>query len=463
MGTFHSRGMQTDRWLLAWALAGVAFGGASLLVPLYVVALGGGATALGLLAATAALLGAPGALVVGRLADRTGHRRSYLVASLGLVAAVLVALPVLPGVGAVIAANAAVWFAAAAAGPVVTLLSTAGRHESEWPSRFGLLNKYHGWGWAGGLLLGTLWVAVGARVTTPVLAQRTFFLACGACAAVGTAGAWRWLPADVRQPRPGPIARALASAGRLGARGSTVPVWPSRLYFSTRRFDPRAFVRRLTPTLSAYLVAAGLFFAGFAAFFAPLPLFLTDGTDGAGFGSGVVFGLYLVSSVGSAALYATVGDLASSRDPALLQTGGLLLRAVAFPAVGAAGLWLTGAGPALAAVGVGFLVVGITWAVIAVTGTTVVTRLAPTAIRGEVLGVYAALAAVAGSVGSLLGGVVAESGYLPAFGVAGGLVVAGAACVLGIRWAGSRPAGDGLPGDSRPASDGLPSESRTDE
>mgnify|MGYP000191631946 CR=1 FL=1 len=429
--------MNADRWLLSWALAGVALGGASLLVPLYVVALGGGATALGILAGTAALAGAPGALLVGRLADRTGHRRSYLVGSLGLVAAMLVALPVLPGIWVVVAANAVVWFAAAAAGPVVTLLSTVGAREAEWPARFGRLNKYHGWGWAGGLLLGTIWVAVGTRLATPVLAQQTFFLGCGACAAVGTVGAWRWLPADVRRPRAEPVSRALARAQRPGVRGSTVPVWPSRLYFGTRRQDPRAFVRRLTPRLTAYFGAAGLFFAGFSAFFAPLPLFLTDAVDGAGFGDGVVFALYLANSVGSALLYARVGDLASRRDPALLQVGGLGIRALAFPAVGAAGLWIAHDGAALAAVGAAFLVVGVTWAVIAVTGTTVVTRLAPPAIKGEALGVYAALAAVAGAAGSLLGGFVAETGYLPAFSVAGELVLAGGVCVLTLRWAGT--------------------------
>jgi MFS family permease len=431
--------MDTDRWLVAWALAGVALGGASLLVPLYLVALGGGATELGLLAGTAALLGAPGALVVGRLADRTGHRRAYLVASLALVALSLGAIPVLPGILPVIAANALVWFAAAAAGPVVTLLSTVGAHESEWPARFGRLNTYHGWGWAGGLLLGTVWVALGTRLASPLSAQRTFFLACGLCAAVGTVGAWRWLPADVRQPRPGPVARALARAQRLGTRGTTLPalVWPSRLYFATRRLHPRAFVARLTPTLSAYFLAAALCFTGFAAFFAPLPLFLTDD---AGFGSGVVFALYLVSSVGSALCYGPAGTLAGRHDPALVQVGGLAVRAVAFPAVALAGLWLVGT-PSLAAVGLAFTVVGVTWAVIAVTGTTVVTRLAPSAIKGEVLGVYAALVAVAGTLGSLLGGVVAEWGFLLAFGVASGLVVAGAACVLGVRWVGARPDG----------------------
>jgi predicted MFS family arabinose efflux permease len=219
-------------------------------------------------------------------------------------------------------------------------------------------------------------------------------------------------------------------------------VWPSQLYFATRRLHPRSFVARLTPTLSAYFLAAALFFTGFAAFFASLPLFLTDDP---GFGSGVVFALYLASSVGSALCYGATGTLAGRHDPAIVQVASLGARALAFPAVALAGLWFVGA-PALAALGVVFTVVGVTWAVIAVTGTTVVTRLAPSAIKGEVLGVYAALAAVVGALGSLLGGVVAESGFLLAFGVASGLVLAGAVCVLGARVVGRR--GDQVAGAS---------------
>ncbi|MFC6727512.1 MFS transporter, partial [Natronoarchaeum mannanilyticum] len=45
------------RWLYAWGLGSAAFGAASLLVPLYVVTLGGGPADLGYLAAAAAFLG----------------------------------------------------------------------------------------------------------------------------------------------------------------------------------------------------------------------------------------------------------------------------------------------------------------------------------------------------------------------------------------------------------------------
>lgn len=77
-----------------------------------------------------------------------------------------------------------------------------------------------------------------------------------------------------------------------------------------------------------------------------------------------------------------------------------------------------------------FLVIGLSWAVIAVTAATLVTRLAPPEIRGEALGVYGALVAVGGGVGGLLGGWLAGVGYLVTFGVAGGLVLLGAAVVV---------------------------------
>jgi len=44
----------SDRWLYAWGLASIGLGGASLIVPLYAVELGGGPITLGILAAAAA-------------------------------------------------------------------------------------------------------------------------------------------------------------------------------------------------------------------------------------------------------------------------------------------------------------------------------------------------------------------------------------------------------------------------
>lgn len=424
--------MARPRWLLAWAVGAVAFGGASLLVPLYVVALGGTAVDLGVLAALAAFVGAPGALVVGRIADRTGRYRAFVVGTLAVVTATLALLPFVDTIALVVLGNAVVWFAFAAAAPAINLLAVVGHPERAWGGRIATLNRSQGYGWAGGLVLGTAWTAVGGQLLAlDVLAtQRSFFVACAVGAGVATVAASRWLPPEPAVlPRPSRLARAIARSRRFSVRGATTPFAPGRLYWTTRSLHPRRFVTRFSVPLAAYYGAVLLCFAGFAAFFAPLPLFL----DETGFGGEGVFALYLASSVASALLFVPAGDLADRYDVGLLNAAALAARAVALPLVAVAGFAVAGGAVGLLVMGGLFVVVGATWAVIAVTAATQVTRLAPASVRGEALGIYTALSSVAGGVGSVLGGWLAGSGYLLAFGVAGGLVGVGAVVVLAVR------------------------------
>ena len=422
-----------ERWLYAWGLGSVAFGGASLLVPLYIVELGASSVQLGILAATAAVIGAPGAILFGRLANRVEHRRTLVLVTLAAVAGTMAVIPLLSSITAIIVANAVLWLVVASVAPVLTMLVVDEAPESAWSERIGLLNKYQGYGWAGGLVLGTVWPLVGTLVVGAAGVTRVLFWVLAACAGASALGAARSLP------RPAPadhvtsqwkvrrVARILSSS-RRGVKGTTFAFSPNRLYWTTRGIDPRRLVGRVNPALATYLIAAVLFFTGFAAFWAPLPLFFT----GAGFGSGQVFGLYLASSLASAVLYEGAGRFASRYDVRLLQSGALAARGVLFPivavvaGVGTLTVGLGGAGASLFAI-------GLTWAVIAVVGTAIVTRLAPPSVRGEVLGAHTALGAVAGGIGGVLGGWAASFGYLVAFGVAGGLVLVGATLVLSLR------------------------------
>jgi MFS family permease len=422
----------SERWLYGWGLGSIALGGASLVVPLYLVDLGGGPFVLGLLAAVAAFVGVPGALAFGRIADKTGKRRSLLLGALGLVTAALAVIPFLDTVMPVIIANGVIWFAFAAATPVVTLLAVADVPESDWSERIALLNKYQGVGWAIGLLVGALWTALGARLLPAELVIRTLFVPLSACAALGVLVGSRTLPADP-DPRVAStisgdrLRRALRRADRFSVRTVTFPFTVGRADF--RGLHPRRFVDRFTPTLALYFLAICLCFAGFSAFFAPLPSFLTE----TGFGSDGIFALYLVSSLAAAAFFGFTGRLATKWDSELLQIIGLSARSLAFPLVAVVGLALgiTAVGFGLAAAV--FALIGVTWAVIAVTAGTLVTQLSPTAIRGEAHGMYAALGALAGGIGSVLGGWLAAGSYLVAFGAAGGLVVSGALIVGFVR------------------------------
>ncbi len=422
-----------DRWLLAWGLAAVAFGGASLVVPLYAVELGGDAFVLGILFGSASFVGVPGALVFGSLADRTGRRRVFVLAAMAVALATLAVMPFLEGVPAVVVANALLWLGFAAALPVLTLLVVAGEPEAAWTDRVARLNEYQGVGWVVGLGLGLVVVSGGSVLGDDLLAQRAFLATCATAAGLGVLLGARTLPPDPRvgeEPSPRRLRRRLGRAARVGVRGAAFPFAPGRV--DPRSLHPRRAVDRFTPRLATYFLAVVLAFTGFGVFFAPLPAFLA----GAGYGSVGIFALYLLLNLAAAVFYGRAAALADAHDVADVNAGGLLARGAAFPLVAVLGAALAGTAAGTGALAVVFLALGLTWAVITVTATTLVTTLAPKGVRGEALGVYGALTAVGGGVGGLLGGALASLGYVTAFAVAGALVGVGAVVVFGLaRWA----------------------------
>jgi len=424
--------MSTPRWLYAWALASVALGGASLLFPLYLIELGADPFLLGVLAASAAASGAPGAFLFGRIADRTGRKRALMLGALSVITIALVFVPFARSIWVVIVANVAVWFSFAAVGPVLTLLVVRGVDASAWQNRIARLSSLQGWGWAGGLLLGALWTGIGEQYMRPILAQRVLFFACAACTTGAAFGARLYLPTDPERKAPTAdrVRRATLRARRFSLQGASFPFTPSRVFgWSMRRFSPQVLLDRFSLELVVYYGAVLLFFLGFTAFFAPLPIYL----EGLGFGSGAIFWLYLVSSLGAAAYFLRAATLSQQYNDGALQSSGLLARGLAIPAVALVGT-VTGASTVgLVLETILFLLIGVTWAIIAVTAATIVTRLAPAAIRGEALGTYAAVSAVAGGIGSLLGGAVAEVSFLLAFTVAGSFVLLGSLLVYRLR------------------------------
>lgn len=147
-----------------------------------------------------------------------------------------------------------------------------------------------------------------------------------------------------------------------------------------------------------------------------------------------MFGLYLVSALGSAVFYTGAGTLSSTVDIRVLQAGALGVRGVVMPLVAVAGAVVAASLLGVVVATVLFAVVGLTWAVIAVTARTVVARIVPEGLRGEALGVYAALSALAGGIGSIAGGALANRvGFTLAFVAAGVVILAGGGLVLALR------------------------------
>ncbi|GAA0301572.1 MFS transporter [Halarchaeum salinum] len=438
----------TDRWLYAWAGANVAIGALSLLVPLFIVGLGGTAFDLGVCWFATSTAMVPGALGVGTLVDRTGRYRPFALAGLGGLALATAVLPFLDTVAAVIVVDAALWLCVASATPVFTTLVLADAPEREWNARIARLNRYQGYGWTGGLVLGALWTRLAGSVLAPLAtsslalpggialgpvslpAQRSLLLVCVALLTGATLAAARWLPSSDVTTSAGTLARRPRLLGTV--RGALSPLLPGRLVTLARTSSPRALLRGVRRPLAIYLAAVSVFFAGFSVFSAPLPDFLA----GVGFGDDAVYALYVVSSLSSAAFYAGAGALADRYDLRRLQTGALGFRALAFPAVAAAASVL-GAPSITSLLGVAALnvVVGLSWAVVAITANTLVARYAAPGRRGAALGLYTALSSGAGGIGGLVGGwLAARTDYLLTFGVAGALVLVGGLGVFALGW-----------------------------
>lgn len=419
----------SDRWLVAWALGYAAVGAASLLVPLYALALGGGPFIVAIVEATAALAGVPGAILWGRLADRTGRRRTFVMISLAGSAVALAAFPVVASLTHVLVINAILWFLIAAASPVVTLFVLDHRPERDWEARIGLLNAYQRYGWVGGLLVGTVWLAVVSTRSTPLVAQRSFFVACAAAALLAVPLSFYWLPpraatTQARLTRSAAFTRLVTGAGRYV---KLIPYAPARAISSLTRPGRAGALGRMPAPLRRYLIVVFVFSAGFAVFFGPAPAYL----DALGYASAWIFAFFIVSSLASAVLFVPIGRLAGRHSPKTLQAGALSVRVAVFPAIGLLGLAAIVA--RTGGLGVAFAVIGATWAIVVVTAAGIVTRIAPAGIRGEVLGLYTALSGVGGGVGGLLGGGLARvAGYNAAFVVAGVIVLVSLVALLAL-------------------------------
>ncbi|SEH41566.1 Predicted arabinose efflux permease, MFS family [Halopenitus malekzadehii] len=417
----------SERWLLAWGTGYAAVGAASLLLPLYAIELGAGAFLVGAMASTAAFAGVPGAILWGQLAARTRRRRPFVLVALASVAGVLGIVPLLGSPWSLLVANAALWFVVSAAAPVLNLIVVEGADAAEWDVRIGRLNAVQGYGWVAGLVLGTVWTATVSRLLPTVAAQELLFVVLAAAGAMATLAAIRWYP---ERPTTSPerfdriyhrLNRPDWGAGRyLRATpyGTARLYWGIREWIAARRRGRRpggSFDR----TLRKYLVAVGLFSVGFAVFWGPMPVYLTE----TGSSTGAVFVLFLLANAGSAVCYSPVGRLVGKRGPYTLQAVALGGRALLFPGIAVVGI----AAPTVAtsANAVGFTLIGVTWALIAVTATGIVTRLAAEPVRGYALGAYTAIAGIGTGLGSIVGGGVAEvAGYPATFVGAGGVVLA---------------------------------------
>ncbi len=421
------KALNSDRWFYGALLANVAQGGSSLLIPLYAtIVLDATVGDVGWITGIASWVGVLASLLWGRLSDRLGRRKPFvLIGFLGLTAS-LGLMGLSRSVGQLIVLNALLnltWLASAA---VVTLLAIADTDQWHWESRIGVLHRQMGVGWVLGLMLGSLWTgSLGLMLGGQEISLRSLFFVLATLSAAGALFATRWIR---EQPLPQPVEErrfqglALA-AGQLIERFKFAPfrlyhiVSPRRLWMTLRGGNEFGLA------LTRYFYAVIVFFIGFSMFFIPYPIFLKDQL---GLGSAEIFALWVVHSGMSAYFNLRVGKLVERWENRHLQRTALLLRASVFLGAGLFLPQLAGhPGPARVLIAFFFVLTGISWAVVNITAIALISWQVREGLRGQALGTYNALSGLGSVIGSILGGQIARVSYPLAFMLAAAFVLLG--------------------------------------
>ena len=411
----------SERYFLAFGLANVAQGGASLLTPLFIaLVLGGGPKDVGLVASLSSLAGVLAGLFWGRLSDRLGRRKPFVLLGFGGLAVGFALLAGVPGLGALLAVHVTLTFLWVAGASVITPLVIEGLPRALWERRIGALNRFGAFGWMAGLILGALWMRLFVE-SDGAGAMRTLYLVLGGLAALAVALAALW----IREPSAHLDRRfkgILPAMALLWERFRFAPVSLFHLLPTPQRLWRVLQGRNgFGVPLTRFFQSVVVYTIGFQAVFVTLPLFLKEGL---GLPPSWVFAAFVLHQGVTGLMTPQVARFAERYRTRHLHRAFLGVRALLFLLAG--GLILLKDHPALPAALVPFFVLtGISWAFVNVAALAIVAKRVRPGRRSQAIGTYQASHGIGTIIGALLGGLFAEWSYPATFAFASLCVLAG--------------------------------------
>jgi MFS family permease len=402
--------LEFDRWYSAYALANLSAGGVSILIPLYVLHLGGGVGEIGLLTAVGNLIAVPASIAWGSLSDRWNSRKVFVVIGLFGIAFSFLSMGFIKSLPLLLLLNAAYMLFWMSSASVVTILIIEKEDRGRWDDKIGSFNLNSGLGWALGLAAGLAWTSLAPAIVTEALTFRYLFIFMGISSLLGGAIAYRVIPSDIKFDRSKFRGRLLEAGDMITERFRYLPI---HLYYLV---NPRKFLSvsdRFGPNLTAFIVAVGLVFTGFSTFFIPLPAYFKTVI---GLNDGTIYLLFIANSLSSALFYRRAARLIKRVGPLRVLRSSLALRVVLLPSLVVPFIFINAALVKLIVVSLFFVLIGVSWALISVGNLVITSRLSPSSIKGQVFGVYNGISGLSAVFGSLIGGYVAKSGsYLMTF------------------------------------------------
>lgn len=402
--------LEFDRWYGAYALANLSAGGVSILIPLYVLHLGGGVGEIGLLTAAGNLIAVPASIAWGSLSDRWNSRKVFVVIGLFGITFSFLSMGFIESLPLLMLLNAfymVFWMSSAS---VVTILIIEKEERGRWDDKIGSFNLNAGLGWALGLAVGLAWTSFAPAIVTDALSFRYLFIVMGLSSLVGGLIAYRVIPGDIKFDRSKFRGRLLEAGDMITERFRYLPI---HLYYLLKPGKLFSVADQFGPNLTAFLIAVGLIYTGFSTFFIPLPAYFKTAI---GLNDGIIYLLFIANSLSSALFYRSASKLSKRVGPVKVLRSSLYLRILMLPAIVLPFLFIQNVTIRLVVVSLFFVVIGVSWALINVSNLVVTSRLSPGPIKGQVFGFYNGVSGLSAVVGSLIGGYVAKSGsYLMAF------------------------------------------------
>jgi DHA1 family multidrug resistance protein-like MFS transporter len=411
-----------DRYIFAYALANMAQGGASILIPLYVSqVLNGSPSDFGIVTAVASFFGVIASLFWGRQSDRTGQRKPFVILGFFGVFVGLSLMGLSRSLYTLLWANVLLTFLWLASVAVSTSLAIHNQPRDQWSFQINRLNRMSTIGWMSGLILGTIWAnwIVGLWGGT-ALSGLFEVLAVIALLAMICAILWIQEPKEVNLEQR--VRDVLPTAGAFLERFRFMPLQLLHSIHPLRVWRVFRGENIFGTPLTRYFYAIIVYHLGFQAFFVPLPLFLLNQL---GFGAAETFFLYIFHHGASALTNAYMSRFTSRYRTRNIQRFFLAVRSIMF-ALTAGLLFLKGNSVMLMiAVILMFIVTGLSWACINLSAISVISKRVRQAYRGQAIGAYYSAMGIGGIAGSLIGGFLATWSYPICFFFAAFCVIIG--------------------------------------
>jgi|GEM_PF-4178021 len=402
----------SNRWFFAFFPYKTAFGAASVLVPLFVVSLGGTVAEVGLI--TAAFLSAsiPASIFWAKLSDRIGRRKIFLYLAFLLTSVTFVLFALSTTVLELLVYNILQGFVITSCVTVSGMIIVESFPRARWEKEFGIFNFIGGIAWASGLLLG---------VISPDF--RIFFLFCGFLLFLSFVLSLGW----VKEPKITLERKSVRVPVAKPQRQLPAPIIHPPTFREIRRIG-RTIKDGLEPNLPKYYLGTFIIFFGSTVLFTPLPIFMLD----YGIAQNMIFLIFFVNSATAAAAYPIAARLSERWASSKLVTYASFFRCILFTALAAT--FILPENLTIYVMMLFLSVIGFTWSIIAVCGVALVPKLSAPTKESEGMGIYNAVIGLGSVIGAITGGITAHTcGYIPAFILSALTVAIGGVVFLKIR------------------------------